>query len=47
MLAKFDLIIGNPPYFVMKKTDVDESYHNYFDGRPNIFNSSSVNEGGL
>jgi len=35
--TKFDLIIGNPPYFVMKKTDVDESYHNYFDGRPNIF----------
>lgn len=34
---KFDLIIGNPPYFVMKKTDVDKLYHNYFDGRPNIF----------
>jgi adenine-specific DNA-methyltransferase len=35
--TKFDLIIGNPPYFVMKKTDVEKSYHNYFDGRPNIF----------
>lgn len=35
--TKFDLIIGNPPYFVMKKTDVDKSYYNYFDGRPNIF----------
>lgn len=34
---KFDLIIGNPPYFVMKKKDVEKSYHNYFDGRPNIF----------
>jgi len=34
---KYDLIIGNPPYFVMKKTDVDKSYHRYFDGRPNIF----------
>ena len=29
--SKFDLIIGNPPYFVMKKTDVDKSYYNYFD----------------
>lgn len=35
--SKFDLIIGNPPYFVMKKTDVESSYYNYFDGRPNIF----------
>ena len=34
---KFDLIIGNPPYFIMKKADVDNSYYNYFDGRPNIF----------
>jgi type I restriction-modification system DNA methylase subunit len=33
----FDLIIGNPPYFVMKKKDVNKEYHNYFDGRPNIF----------
>lgn len=35
--SKFDLIIGNPPYFVMKKQDVDDSYYDYFDGRPNIF----------
>jgi len=35
--TKFDLIIGNPPYFVMKKSDVEKSYYNYFDGRPNIF----------
>lgn len=34
---KFDLIIGNPPYFVMKKQDVHSSYYKYFDGRPNIF----------
>ena len=34
---KYDLIIGNPPYFVMKKTAVDRSYYNYFGGRPNIF----------
>jgi hypothetical protein len=35
--SKFDLIIGNPPYFVMKKTDVKKSFCKYFDGRPNIF----------
>lgn len=35
--TKFDLIIGNPPFFVMKKTNVDKSYNNYFSGRPNIF----------
>ena len=33
----FDLIIGNPPYFVMKKKDVNKEYYKYFDGRPNIF----------
>lgn len=33
----FDLIIGNPPYFVMKKKDVNPIYYDYFDGRPNIF----------
>ena len=33
----FDLIIGNPPYFVMKKDDVSREYYPYFDGRPNIF----------
>ena len=32
-----DLIIGNPPYFVMKKEDVATEYYPYFDGRPNIF----------
>jgi len=34
---KYDLIIGNPPYYVMKKNTVDKSYYKYFDGRPNIF----------
>lgn len=34
---KYDLIIGNPPYFVMKKNVVDKKYHKYFSGRPNIF----------
>jgi adenine-specific DNA-methyltransferase len=34
---KFDLIIGNPPYYVIKKSDVEDYYYNYFDGRPNIF----------
>mgnify|MGYP003683205083 FL=1 len=34
---KFDLIIGNPPYFVVKKGDVDESFYDLIEGRPNIF----------
>lgn len=34
---KFDLIIGNPPYYVLPKADVDKEYYTYFDGRPNIF----------
>ena len=32
-----DLIIGNPPYFVMKKEEVAKEYYPYFEGRPNIF----------
>lgn len=36
--CKYDLIIGNPPYFVMKKGDVDQKYYKFFEGRPNIFN---------
>ncbi len=32
-----ELIIGNPPYFVMKKEEVDSEYYPYFDGRPNVF----------
>ena len=34
---KYDLIIGNPPFYVMKKTDIDKKYYKYFEGRPNIF----------
>lgn len=34
---KYDLIIGNPPFFVMKKSQVDEIFHEYIEGRPNIF----------
>ena len=33
----YDLIIGNPPFFVMKRGDVDEEYIPYIEGRPNIF----------
>lgn len=34
---KFNLIIGNPPYFVLKKKDVPSIYNDYYTGRPNIF----------
>jgi len=34
---KFNIIIGNPPYFVIKKNEVDNKYNKYYDGRPNIF----------
>ena len=34
---KFDLIIGNPPYYVIKKEKVNKEYLSYFEGRPNIF----------
>ena len=34
---KYDLIIGNPPFYVMKKNEVENKYYKYFDGRPNIF----------
>lgn len=33
----YDLIVGNPPYFVMAKSEVPKAYHPYFDGRPNMF----------
>ena len=33
----YDLILGNPPYFVIKKKDVGKEFLHYFDGRPNIF----------
>lgn len=50
---KYDLIIGNPPFFVMKKKDVEKSYYDYFEGRPNIFvlfiikSLSMLNENGI
>jgi adenine-specific DNA-methyltransferase len=34
---KYDIIIGNPPYYVMKKDNVNKEYYKYFEGRPNIF----------
>lgn len=50
---KYDLIIGNPPYFVMSKEDVEPNYYSYFDGRPNIFilfiikSIQLLNDGGI
>jgi type I restriction-modification system DNA methylase subunit len=35
--VKYDLIIGNPPYYVIKKENVNKEYYKYFEGRPNIF----------
>lgn len=34
---KYDIIIGNPPYYVIPKKEVNKQFINYFDGRPNIF----------
>jgi hypothetical protein len=33
----YDLIIGNPPYFVCKRNDIPKEYEKYIHGRPNIF----------
>lgn len=50
---KYDLIIGNPPYFVMKKEHVNKDYYKYFEGRPNIFvifilhSLTKLNENGI
>jgi hypothetical protein len=35
--SKTDLIIGNPPFFVIAKNQIPKIYENYFKGRPNIF----------
>ena len=35
--TKYDLIVGNPPYFQMKKQDVEEEYLKFIDGRPNAY----------
>ena len=51
--VNFDLIIGNPPYFVCKKTDIPICYHDFCCGRPNIFgifiihSLSMLNKGGI
>ena len=35
---KYDLIIGNPPFYVMKNQEIKyNKYENYYTGRPNIF----------
>jgi adenine-specific DNA-methyltransferase len=34
---RYDLIIGNPPFVVIKKDDVPPQYQEYAVGRPNIF----------
>ena len=35
--STYNLILGNPPYFVLKKEDVVPEYNKFYDGRPNIF----------
>jgi adenine-specific DNA-methyltransferase len=35
--SNYDLIVGNPPYFVCKKTDIPKEYQHLCNGRPNIF----------
>ena len=34
---RYDLIVGNPPFYVMKNKDVPDEYRAYYEGRPNIF----------
>lgn len=34
---EYDFIVGNPPYFVCKKSDIPSKYHEFCTGRPNIF----------
>jgi adenine-specific DNA-methyltransferase len=49
----YDLIIGNPPYFVCKKTDIPSKYQEFCTGRPNIFglfiihSLTMLNHGGI
>lgn len=35
--GEYDLVIGNPPFYVMKRGDVEKDYLKYIEGRPNIF----------
>ena len=37
LIKEYDVILGNPPFFVLKKQEVDEVYYPFFDCRPNIF----------
>jgi len=34
---QYDLIMGNPPFFVIPKESIPENYEEYMIGRPNIF----------
>ena len=35
---KYDLVIGNPPFYVMKKQSIkNNKYEHYYTGRPNMF----------
>jgi adenine-specific DNA-methyltransferase len=34
---KYDLIIGNPPYFIIPKKNIHKDYYDFIDGRPNIY----------
>jgi adenine-specific DNA-methyltransferase len=49
----YDLVVGNPPYFVCPKEDVPVVYREYMVGRPNMFGVfilhalASLNPGGL
>lgn len=49
----YDLIIGNPPYFVLKKSEIPKQYEKFIYGRPNIFgvfilhSLSLLNPGGI
>lgn len=50
---KYDLIIGNPPYFIINKKRLHKDYLKYIDGRPNIFSLfiikslNLLNDGGI
>jgi hypothetical protein len=34
---RFDVVIGNPPYFTIQKKMVNKKYYPFFEGRPNIY----------
>lgn len=37
IFGKFDLIIGNPPYYVMKQNSIPDRWASLIEGRPNVF----------